>query len=391
MQVNRKKIVIFIILFCLCVPLFFTSCERKKAPPRPIKAGFIYPGPLGSYGWSWGHDEGRKYAALKFPWLTTVFAESVPQGEAAGIIEQFIQEEKCDVIILAGPRYGDQAAKAAQKYPKTIFMLCGESKQTKNLGTYNIDFYHIYYLNGIMAGGLSKTKRIGYVASFPVPEVIRCINAFALGIKAVNAKAKISVKWLNALYAPDKAQKAAESLIQGGCDTIAYTEDTPAIIELAQGFTKKGKQIYTFSHYSPLFDYGKETVVSGQLANWGAVYEKIFTDIQDNKWSKYNRWFSAADNAAILGTRAREIINPKFTEEIKRFRILIPGTGETDLYDLVMKRYEQMAKQPPEFDPFEGPVFDNKGNLMIAQGKRPTKDELLSMMYFVDNIEGRVP
>ena len=118
-----------------------------------------------------------------------------------------------------------------------------------NVGTYFADLYQTYYLNGLMAGALTKTNKIGYVAAFPIPELIRHIDAFALGIKAANPKAEVHVKWIYAWYGPDKAREASEALIAEGCDTLAFTEDTPAVIEVGQEHTEKGKPII---HVQPL-------------------------------------------------------------------------------------------------------------------------------------------
>ena len=116
--------------------------------------------------------------------------------------------------------------------------------------------------------------------------MVRHINAFALGIKAVNPKAEVHVRWTYAWYGPDKAREAAEALIAEGCDSLAFTEDTPAVIEVGQEHTEKGKQIYTFSHYSPMQPYGKDSVVSGQLVDWGVMYEKILKDLYEGHLEK---------------------------------------------------------------------------------------------------------
>ena len=175
----------------------------------------------------------------------------------------------------------DDTIEAGKKYPDTKFMHCSGFKQSENVGTYFGDLYQMYYLNGLMAGALSKSNKIGYVAAFPIPELFRHINAFAIGIKEVNPDAKVYVKWTYAWYGPDKAREAAEALIAEGCDALAFTEDTPAVIEVGQEHTEKGNQIYTFSHYSPMQQYGEDSVVSGQLADWGVMYDKILKDLYD--------------------------------------------------------------------------------------------------------------
>ncbi|MCA1786889.1 MAG: BMP family ABC transporter substrate-binding protein, partial [Desulfobacteraceae bacterium] len=251
--------------------------------------------------------------------------------------------------------------------------------------------YQMYYLNGLMAGALTKTNKIGYVAAFPIPELIRHIDAYALGIKAANPDAKVHVKWIYAWYGPDKAREAAESLIAEGCDTLAFTEDTPAVIEVGQSHTEKGKQIYTFSHYSPMQPYGEDSVVSGQLMDWGGMYIKILEDIYTGNWNNEDVWWLAKEGAAILGGNETDPINPKFVDDLKQAMIQTEEFGNISAYDLVMKRYDQMKQGVEVFDPFTGPIHDNKGTLQIKAGERASKDDLLSIMYYVDNVEGTIP
>lgn len=361
------------------------------ATEKKVKAGFVYVGPVGDYGWSHAHDVGRKYAESKLPWLETVYVESVAEADSARIIDRFIQEEKCDVVLTTSFGYMDDTIKAGMKYPNNRFLHCSGFKQTKNVGTYFADLYQTYYLNGLMAGALTKTNKIGYVAAFPIPELVRHINALALGIKAVNPKAEVHVRWIYAWYGPDKAREAAESLIAEGCDTLAFTEDTPAVIEVGQEHTEKGKQIYTFSHYSPMQPYGKDSVVSGQLVDWGVMYEKMFKDIYDGTWKSDDLWWLVAENAALLGGSFEDPINPKFVDPLKAVSVKTDDLGTISVYDLVFKRYAQMKQGTDVFDPYTGPISDNTGTVQIKAGEKATKADLLSIMYYVDNVVGTIP
>jgi len=271
------------------------------AEDKKLKAGFIYVGPVGDYGWSHAHDVGRKFAEEKLPWLESVYIESVGEADSARIIDRFIQEEKCDVVFTTSFGYMDDTIKAGKKYPNKHFMHCSGFKQIDNVGTYFGDLYQMYYLNGLMAGAMTKSNKIGYVAAFPIPELVRHINAFAIGIKEANPAAEVHVKWIYAWYGPDKAKEASESLIAEGCDTLAFTEDTPAVIEVGQEHSEKGKQIYTYSHYSPMQPYGVDSVVSGQLADWGVMYVKILQDLYDGTWTNKDYWWLAKEKAAKLG------------------------------------------------------------------------------------------
>ncbi|BBO70194.1 ABC transporter substrate-binding protein [Desulfosarcina alkanivorans] len=381
----------FIWAISVAILLAFFTAGSAVSAEKKLKAGFVYVGPVGDYGWSHAHDVGRKYAEKKLPWLNTVFIESVAEADSARIIDRFIQEEKCDVVFTTSFGYMDDTIKAGIKYPDKHFMHCSGFKQTKNVGTYFADLYQTYYLNGLMAGGLTKSNKIGYVAAFPIPELVRHINAFALGIKAVNPKAEVHVRWTYAWYGPDKAREAAEALIAEGCDSLAFTEDTPAVIEVGQEHTEKGKQIFTFSHYSPMQPYGKDSVVSGQLVDWGVMYEKILKDLYDGTWKSDDQWWLVAEKAAILGGSFDEPINAKFVDALKTVSVETKDLGNLSVYELVFKRYEQMKKGTDVFDPYMGPISDNTGKLQIKAGETASKGDLLSIMYYVDNVVGSIP
>ncbi len=364
---------------------------KAKVPEKKLKAGFVYVGPVGDYGWSHAHDMGKKYAEKKLPWLETVIVESVAESDSARIIDRLIQEEKCDVIFTTSFGYMEDTIAAGVRYPDKLFMHCSGFKRSDNVGTYFGDLYQMYYLNGIMAGALSKTNKIGYVAAFPIPELVRHINAYALGIKVANPEATLSVKWIYAWYGPDKAKEAAEALIAEGCDALAFTEDTPAVIEVGQSHSEKGRQIYTFSHYSAMQPYGVDSVVSGQLMDWGGMYAQILEDIYNKTWTNEDVWWLAKEKAALLGGAPNEIINPKFVNALKETMIDSKEFGSISAYNLVVKRYEQMKQGVDIFDPFTGPIYDNQGNLKIKEGDKASKEDLLSIMYYVDNVEGSIP
>ncbi len=374
------------LMLLVCLLGFTAPVSAEK-----LKAGFIYIGPVGDYGWSHAHDMGRKYAEKKYPWLETVFVESVAESDSARIIDRLIQQQKCDVVFTTSFGYMEDTIAAGKRYPDKLFMHCSGFKRSENVGTYFGDLYQMYFLNGIMAGALTKTNKIGYVAAFPIPELVRHINAYALGVKVANPDANVHVKWIYAWYGPDKAREAAEALIAEGCDALAFTEDTPAVIEVGQSHTEKGKQIYTFSHYSAMQHYGVDSVVSGQLMDWGGMYAKILGDIRNNTWTNEDIWWLAKEKAAILGGNDTDIINPKFVAPLKAAMIDSKELGKISAYDLVVKRYEQMKKGVEYFEPFTGPIYDNKGNLKIKTGQKASKEDLLSIMYYVDNVVGDIP
>ncbi|MDD5630155.1 MAG: BMP family ABC transporter substrate-binding protein, partial [Elusimicrobia bacterium] len=229
--------------------LLLAACGRPGSEPAApaadaaakVKAGFIYVGPVGDYGWSNAHEAARQAVMKKFPWLQSVFVESVSEADAPRIIDRLVDEEKCDVVFTTSFGYMDATAAAGAKHPQTKFMHCAGFKRGPNVGTYFAELYQMYYLNGLMAGALTKSHKIGYVAAHPIPEVVRHIDAFALGVAETDPQAKVHVKWLYSWYDPGKAKQAAEALIAEGCDALAFTEDSPAVIQAAEESTAKGR------------------------------------------------------------------------------------------------------------------------------------------------------
>jgi len=362
---------------------------------RKIKAAFIYVGPILDYGWTHAHDVARRIVDAEFDWLETAYAERVSEADVARYIDRFVQEGY-DVIFTTSFGFMDPTLEAAKKYPNVIFFHCSGYKRWKNMGTYFAEFYQLYYLNGLMAGALTKTNKIGYVAAYPIPEVIRHINAFALGIKEVNPDAKVYVKWIYAWYDPVKAREAAEALINEGCDVLAFTEDSPTVVEVGEQYTKEGKQIYTFSHYSPMLKYGPDTVVSGQLVHWEVIYRDILVKIYTGVYNTTNLenvdyWWMLREGAVELGCDFGVPINPKFVDELKAKVIDHPEFGRISVYDLVFKRLKQMSEPTVVFDPFTGPIRDQEGNIRIPAGMRADHDTLWTMDWFVDNVATPLP
>ena len=340
----------FALAFAAVAVLFGCQPTEEAATSGAIKAGFIYVGPVGALGWSNAHDVGRRFVESKIPGITSVVVEAVPETDAARVIDRLVNEEKCSIIFTTSFGYMDDTVKAAEKYPNVTFMHCSGFKQAPNLGTYFAELYEMYYINGLMAGALTKTGKVGYVGAFPISEVIRHIDAYALGVKASNPNAKVYVRWINSWYDPAKAREAALALTAEGVDALAFTEDSPSVIEVAAEKTKSGTPVMAFGHYSPMQSFGEDVVVSGQLVDWGVMYEKIFTDFKAKTWTNSDIFWKAKEVAAKLGGSFAEPVNKKFIEPLKAVMIQTPDLGKINAYDLVLARYE--AVKAGTFEPF---------------------------------------
>jgi len=390
----RPILRLFALLALFCLVVTAAPAQDSQAPQpagKKIKAGFVYVGPVGDFGWTNAHDLARQQMMKIFPWLETTFVESVAEADSARVIDRLVNEEKCDVIFTTSFGYMNDTAAAAARYPDRTFMHCSGYKRGPNLGTYFAELYQSYYLNGLMAGALTKSGKLGYVAAHPIPEVVRHINAFALGAREANPNARVQVKWLFSWYDPAKAREAAEALVAEGCDALAFSEDSPAVIQVGEEHTQKGKPVFTFSHYSPMQKFGEHSVVSGQLVDWSVMYESILSSMYTGTWKPNDLWWLLKEGACKIGGAEGVQVNPVFVEPLKAVAINDPILGATNVYDLVLKRIAQMSEPTVLFDPFTGPIKDQAGTLRIKAGERASHDTLWAVDWFVEGVDATLP
>jgi len=389
MFTQRNKVVLVTALVIVVIfSLALVTMAKEYVPGTPLKAGFIYVGPIGDLGWSYAHDEARRICEDTFPWLETVYVESVAEGNEGLYIDKLIREEGCDVIFTTSFGFMDGTLISAQKYPDKIFAHCSGFKRNPNMMTYMADFYQIYYLNGLIAGALTKTNKTAYVGAFPIPELKRHMGAFTVGVREAKPKAEVHIRWIYEWFSPTAAKEAAEALIADGCDVFAFTEDSPTIVQVAgeKGFP-------SFGHYSPMYDFSPKHVVSGQIAHWEAIYLDFLAKIYAGVYTAHNLadldyWWLLKEKAVEMGAKPGMLINPAYEDELKATHINDPVLGMISVYDLVMKRLEQMADPSMVFDPFNGPIYDRDGNLKVPAGLRMSMFELTTMDWAVDGIVG---
>jgi len=373
-----------LLLLVLVMALGIGSAQEKK-----LKACFIYVGPIGDVGWTFAHDEARRAAEKAIPGLETKYVESVPEGQALPVIDRLVSEG-CQVIFTTSFGFMDQTLEAAKKYPQVIFAHASGFKRAPNMLTYMADFYQVYYLNGLMAGALSKSGKIGYVGAFPIPELKRHISAFALGIRAVNPKATVNVKWINAFFEPTKAREAAEALMAEGSDVLGFTEDTATVIQ-----TAGKRKVLSFSHYNSMLKYAPDYVVSGQLVDWSKIYIDILKKVMDGTYTNKNLenvdyWWLLNTGAVELGAERGLAINPKYVEALKKAQMVVNGK-RVSVYERIQELLKDMSSAKPRFDPYTGPIRDRNGVLRIPAGRVASVAELTSMQWMAPGVVGQVP
>jgi len=225
-----RLLVVLAAAFCLTL----AAPASAAAQNQPVKVAFIYVGPVGDAGWSFAHDQGRKYLEKNLPGVKTAFVESVPEGaDAERVLTQFARDGY-RVIFATSFGYMDAVINVAKRFPDVRFEHCSGFKTAPNASTYFGRIYEARYLSGVVAGKMTKSSLIGYVAAHPIPEVIRGINAFTMGVRSVNPKAKVRVVWTNTWYNPASEKEAAKALLDAGCDVIAQHQDTPGPMQAAE-------------------------------------------------------------------------------------------------------------------------------------------------------------
>ncbi|HEB29556.1 MAG TPA: BMP family ABC transporter substrate-binding protein [Spirochaetes bacterium] len=367
-----------ITLILLCLLFVFTAALGLHAVDK-LKVGFIYVGPIGDMGWTHAHDQARKIVEDTFPWVETIYQESVPEAKVEGVIDRMVRREKCDIIITTSFGFWEGTVAAAKKYPDTIFAHASGFMRAPNLATYMADFYQVYYLNGLMAGALTKSNKVGYVGAFPIPEVKRHIDAFTIGVREVNPRAEVHVRWIEAWFDPAKAKEATNSLIDIGCDVFAFTEDSDTVVQVAAQ-----NKFPVFSHYSPMHKSAPRYVVSGQLVHWELFYldfiSKVYSGLYTSKnLENVDYWGLLKEGAAELGGKFDTPMNPAWKSRL----------GGT--YNLVLKRLDQMKNPQVVFDPFTGPIYNRKGKIVVPDGDRADYVHLLSIEYAVKGVVGPWP
>jgi basic membrane protein A len=356
---RRLVLVAMLALFVIAAVPGFALAAKE-----PVKVAFIYVGPVGDAGWSYAHDQGRKYLEKNLAGVKTAFVESVPEGaDAERVLTQFARDGY-KVIFATSFGYMDAVINVSKKFPDVYFEHCSGFKTAPNVSTYFGRIYEARYLSGIVAGKMTKSNLIGYVAAHPIPEVIRGINAFTRGVRSVNPAAKVRVVWTNTWYNPASEKEAAKALLDAGCDVIAQHQDTPGPMQAAE---ERGK--YGISYNSPMMQFAPRAVLTGPVWNWGPYYVKRVKAAMDGTWKSGQYWGPMADGVVDLAP----------------FNKVVPA----DVVKLVAASKRDMMRG--KLHPFAGPVKDNTGKIIVPAGKTLSDQEMLRFNWFVEGVEGTLP
>jgi basic membrane protein A len=330
------------------------------AADKEVKAGFVYVSPVGDAGYSYAHDQGRKMLE-KDMGVATTFVEAVPEGPDSERVLTNMARKGYNLIFATSFGYMDPVIKVAKDFPDVVFMHCSGYKQAPNVGTYFGRIYQARYLTGLVAGSMTKSAKIGYVAAFPIPEVIRGINAFTLGVQAVNPKAEVRVVWTKTWYDPALEKDAAKSLLDVGCDVIAQHQDSPGPQEAAQ---ERG--VYSVGYNSDMSKFAPKAQLTSAVWNWGVVYKYVAEQVKKGTWKSEDIWWGM-DKGVV---------------DIAPFGPMVPK----DVQDKVNAKKAELVKGQDNI--FAGPIADQKGAAKAAAGQKLSDKELLGMNWFVKGVIG---
>ncbi|MCX8196124.1 MAG: BMP family ABC transporter substrate-binding protein [Acidilobaceae archaeon] len=394
------------------------SLGAREVQPAPaekkIRALWIYVGPITDVGWTAAHHEAKENVAKAFPWLEAKHIEKVKEEEAKSIIEAELQRQHYDAVFATSYGFKTAVKELAPRYPKTMFYHCSgeweEFKDLPNVSTYFVEFYQLYYLNGIAAGAVTESCKIGYVPAFLIPEVVRHINAFALGaVHGAKLMGKCgggerveiySTRPLLSWFAPDKAKEFTAYLVERyNVDVVAFTEDTTAVLDKAEEYYERGRKVFSFSHYNDMFSYYQRkgrtlrSHLTGQVADWTPIYRDLLLKLYAGAYVKEDIWARVGDYAPIRWRKpeAQSLAGkPEGAAYLAPISDQIPAKARAE----IVRLYELMKELL--FEPFVGPIrgykIDGEGRpqesvrLKVDSGVRLGRDELWYMDWFHEKI-----
>jgi len=361
-------------LLAACTALVLAGCGKKEEakapvePPKaaePLKIGFVYVGPVGDAGWTFAHDNGRKHIEAKFgDKIKTTFVEKVPEGADAERVIRDLVSQGNKLIFATSFGFGDAMEKVARDHPDVKFEHATGYKTAENLRVYEARFYEDAYMAGIVAGTMTKTNTVGFVGSFPIPEVLRNINAFTLGARSVNPQVVTKVVWVNTWFDPPRESEAAQALINQKADVLLQNTDSTAVLQTAEKNAK-----YAFGWDSDMSAFAPKAHLGSAIVDWGPYYEKTVNDVLNKTWKTSDtKW----------GTK--EGVN-----DLIKIGDMVP--------DAAKKRVDEVKAglKAGTFSVFKGPMKDNTGKVVLEKDQVGDDAWKGKINFYVEGVVGKVP
>jgi simple sugar transport system substrate-binding protein len=330
------------------------------AQDGPLKVGFVYIGPVGDFGWTYAHEQGRLQLVEELgDAVETTIVENVAEGpDAERIIRQLAQDGN-QLIFTTSFGYMNPTIKVAKQFPDVYFEHATGYQRAENVATYNARFYEGRAVIGTIAGMMSEAGTAGYIASFPIPEVVMGINAFQLAAQRVNPDFKTNVVWVSTWYDPAKEADAARALMDQGADMITQHTDSPAALQAAE---ERG--VFAFGQASDMSRFAPTAHLTAIEDHWGPYYVKRAKAVLDGTWESTDTWAGMAEGEVVMSEYRDNV-----PEDVKA----AAQAMEAGIID-------------GSFHPFTGPIYDQEGTLRVPEGETMTDEQLASMDWYVQGV-----
>jgi len=320
---------------------------------QTVQAAWVYISEVGDLGWSWAHDQGRKAVADRYDWLETSISEAVPPPDGKQVIDQYTQQG-FDIIFGTTFEYMDPMLELAKNNPDTLYEHCSGFKTHDNMGRYFGRMYQARYLAGMAAAMMPNVSTLGYVAAFPIPEVVRGINAFTAGARSVNPQISTKVRWTDTWFDPPTEREAAQSLIDAGVDVMAQHQDSPAAVKAASE-----ADIWATGYDAPMQEFGGVQYVTSPIWHWEVFYEPTLISVRKGNWESDAYWEGLDTGIVDLSEWG-----PQVSSDVK--------TKVADAEDQIING---------ELDPWAGTKFEGESDSFLFG----------QMGSYVEGVEGSVP
>lgn len=338
--------------------------RAQAIPPQPrVQAAFIYISPVGDFGWTYSHDAARKELEKRLSYVRTAYSESVSEGDAARVMESYIRRGY-NLIVGTSFGYMDPMLQLAKKYPDVAFIHATGFKTAANMSNYFGRMYEARYLAGIVAGKMTKSNVLGYVAGFPIPDVLRGINALFLGARSVNPKVRLHVVWTQSWYDPAKEREATEALMDLGADVIHLALNSAAPVQAVE---RKGRYVIGFS--SDMGVFAPNSHLTSVVWKWASIYEYVARNLRAGTFKGESIWWGFNQDAIAFTP-----LHPKVPAQVR-------AMVEAKKKEIVEGRLHVFA----------GPLRDQKGKEVVPAGQVLSDEKVFGMNFLLEGVVGSLP
>lgn len=360
---NRHSCTKFLFATMVAIVTVVTGLTASAADP--LKIGFVYVGPVSDHGWTYRHDVGRLAIEEALgDKVETTYVESVAEGADAERVIRQLASDGNKLIFTTSFGFMNPTLKVAKDFPDVRFEHATGFKRSDNVSTYSGRFYEGRYVAGILAGHVTKSNTIGYVGSFPIPEVVRGINAFTIALRRVNPEAQVKVVWVNTWYDPGKEADAVKTLVDQGADVILQHTDSPAPLQVAE---ERG--VLGIGQASDMSKFAPKAQMTAIIDNWNDYYVSRAQAVLDGSWSSVDVWGGINDGLV----------------EMAPFNETLDAAVVAD----AQAAMEKITSG--ELNPFSGPINDQSGKEITPEGDVIGDEELLKMNWYVEGVVGKLP